>query len=311
MAPMTPEPPAGPPPAKKKKTRFTIRAEYLLYRAVARVARSGDTRRARRLGEGFGAFASVVLQGRSRLAMRNLAKSFPEKSEQELREIVRKCWKHFGRISLDFLRFRNATREQLLEHCIVSGWENVDRAIAMRRGALLLSAHFGNWELGGAFLASSGLKITTVVRKLDNELLDRDLYAARSGSGMETVDRRKAARSLLKTLEQKGLVVLLIDQAVQPQEGILVRFLGRPAWTTPAPARLALRFNAPIVFIFVVPEDDKWRIEIGEPIVPEELPTEKQTAEALTELMNDVISERIRQHPEWWLWMHNRWKGTG
>lgn len=300
-----------PPKTKKKKSRFAVRAEYILYRAIARVAESGDNRRARRLGEGMGSFASIVLKGRTRMALQNLAATFPEKSVEERREILRKCWRHFGRVSLDFLRFRNATREELQKNCVVDGWENIDRAVAMRRGSILLSAHFGNWELGGTFLARSGLKATTIARRLDNELLDRDLYAARSGSGMEVVDRRKAARPLLKTLDQKGLVVLLIDQAVQPNEGILVPFLGRPAWTTPAPARLALRFNSPIVFIFVVPDGEGWRIEISEPIVPADLPPETQTAEGLTELINDVISQRIREKPELWLWMHNRWKGTG
>lgn len=301
---------APPPKAKKKKSRFTVRAEYMLYRVIARIADSGDNRRARRMGERLGAFASVVLKGRSRMAMRNLAKTFPEKSDEERRQILRQCWRHFGRVSMDFLRFRHLTREQLQEICVVDGWEKLDRAIAMRRGVLLLSAHFGNWELGGSFLAMIGLKTTTVARKLDNELLDRDLYAARTGAGMELVDRRKAARPLLRTLEQKGVVVLLMDQAVQQQEGILVPFLGRPAWTTPAPAKLALRFNSPIVYVFVYPDGEKWRIEISEPMIPADLPREKQTAEALTELMNDVISDRIRRHPELWLWMHNRWKGT-
>jgi KDO2-lipid IV(A) lauroyltransferase len=125
------------------------------------------------------------------------------------------------------------------------------------------------------------------------------------------VDRRRAARALMKGLAENAVVILLPDQAVQPREGVLVPFMGRKAWTTDAPAKLALRSGATIVFGFCIPDRTRHRLEFEGPIVVDELNESERNPTALTERINDVISRRIAAHPELWLWMHDRWKGTG
>jgi KDO2-lipid IV(A) lauroyltransferase len=115
----------------------------------------------------------------------------------------------------------------------------------------------------------------------------------------------------MKGLSENAVVVLLPDQAVQPREGILSPFLGRPAWTTPAPAKLALRQGSTIVFTFCIPAANGHRLEFEEPIRVDQLTDEERDPAALTARINDVISRRIASHPELWLWMHDRWKGTG
>jgi KDO2-lipid IV(A) lauroyltransferase len=132
----------------------------------------------------------------------------------------------------------------------------------------------------------------------------------RARTGAEIVDRQHAARPLLKALQRKGAIIMLPDQAVQPREGILVPFLGRPAWTTDAPAKLALRQQSAIVFGFCIPGTTGYRLEFEEPIRIDQLPNDEKNAEALTTRINDVISRRIAARPELWLWMHDRWKGN-
>jgi KDO2-lipid IV(A) lauroyltransferase len=150
-----------------------------------------------------------------------------------------------------------------------------------------------------------------VARPLDNELLERDLQRIRARTGAEVVDRRRAARVLMRGLAENAVVVLLPDQAVQPREGILVPFLGRPAWTTPAPAKMALRADSTIVFAFCIPDGARHRIEFEEPIRASDFAQGENDAEMLTTTINEMISRRIRERPELWLWMHDRWKGTG
>jgi KDO2-lipid IV(A) lauroyltransferase len=111
----------------------------------------------------------------------------------------------------------------------------------------------------------------------------------------------------MRALSENGVVVLPPDQAVIPREGVLVPFLGRPAWTTPAPAKMALRADATIVFGFCIPDGLRHRVEFEEPIRAADFTDPVQ----LTERINDVLSRRIRERPELWLWMHDRWKWTG
>jgi KDO2-lipid IV(A) lauroyltransferase len=97
---------------------------------------------------------------------------------------------------------------------------------------------------------------------------------------------------------------------VQPREGILVPFLGRPAWTTDAPAKMALRQASEIVIGFCIPDETGHRLDFEEPIRIDQLSDDGKNAEALTLRINEIISRRIAARPELWLWMHDRWKGT-
>jgi KDO2-lipid IV(A) lauroyltransferase len=150
-----------------------------------------------------------------------------------------------------------------------------------------------------------------VARALDNDYLERDLAGIRARTGAQIVERRNAARSLMKTLATNGTVVLLPDQAVQPAEGILSPFLGRPAWTTMAPARLAVRAGSTIVFAFCIPDGLRHRLEFDEPIRVDQLREDEKDPVALTNRINEVIGRRILQRPDLYMWMHDRWKGTG
>src|SRR5213075_2322429 len=99
----------------------------------------------------------------------------------------------------------------------------------------------------------------------------RELVASRARTGVQVVDRRRAARALLKGLTENAVLVLLPDQAVQPREGVLVPFIRRKAWTTDAPAKMALKRRSTIVFAFCIPDGLRHRLEFEEPIRIEQL----------------------------------------
>ncbi len=296
--------------SRRRKNALLQRVEYLLYRSVAGAVRSASNASLRRWGSRLGTLARHVLRGRDRLAMRNLVATFPEKSVAECRTILDECWRHFGREALAAVRMQHVPIEEIPSHCLFVNEHFVHDALAQGRGVILLSAHYGAWEIAG--LASIALvkNVYTVTRPLDNEYLERDLALIRARTGVHVVDRKGAARSLLKALLQKAAIVLLPDQAVQAREGILVPFLGRPAWTTDAPAKLALRLQTPIVFGFCIADEAGHRLEFEEAISIDQLDENEKNAAALTKRINDVISRRIEARPELWLWMHDRWKGN-
>lgn len=296
---------------KKKKGAILQRVEYIAYRGAARAVTSMSEEAIARWGTRLGNLARRVLARRDRLAMRNLRIAFPERDDASLRRTLDECWRHFGREVLTYLQMQNLSLEEVVERCPFVNAHILEEAIARGKGTVLISAHWGGWEVAGLAIMALVRNIRTVARPLDNELLERDLQKLRAKTGAEVVDRRKAARVLMRGLSENAVIVLLPDQAVQPREGILVPFLGRPGWTTPAPAKMALRAGATIVFTFCTPDGLRHRLEFEEPIRVDELQAGENDPVELTRRINDVISRRIRERPELWLWMHDRWKGTG
>jgi KDO2-lipid IV(A) lauroyltransferase len=297
--------------ARRKKNRVLQRLEYTVYRLIAGAVRRMSEERVHRWGSRLGTLSRRVLRSRDRLAMRNLRLSFPSKSERELRDILDQSWRYFGWEMLEFVRAQGYSLDELAVRCPFVNGEILDAARARGKGTILISAHYGGWEIGGLALMAHVSNVRTVARPLDNELLERELAASRARTGAEVVDRRHAARALMRGLAENAVIVLLPDQAVQPREGVLVPFMGRKGWTTDAPAKLALRSGATIVFGFCIPDRTRHRLEFEGPIVVDELNESERNPIALTERINNVISRRIAAHPELWLWMHDRWKGTG
>ncbi|HSP33815.1 MAG TPA: lysophospholipid acyltransferase family protein [Thermoanaerobaculia bacterium] len=297
--------------SRRRKGRLMQRAEYLAYRAISGAIRSMSEERVYRWGTRFGAFCGILLRGRRKLALRNLRAAFPEKRDDAIRAIAKECWRHFGRQLLLFVQMQRMPKEEVLAHCDLVNREIFDDAVAAGRGVIIISAHYGSWEVGGLVVTSIANRVHTVARRLDNEFLERDLAQLRARTGAEVIDRRHAARPLLKALEEHAVIVLLPDQAVLPREGVLAPFLGRPAWTTPAPARFAIRSGSTIVFAFCIPHETRHRLEFEEPIRVGRLSELERDPVALTARINEVIARRIAARPELWLWMHDRWKGTG
>ena len=296
---------------KRRKNPLLQRIEYVAYRFVARRVTAMSEESVHRWGTRLGVLGGKILKGRDRLMMRNLRFVYPERSEGELRKLANECWRHFGREALISIQTQNLSLEQIAERCRFDNAHILEEAIARGKGTILISAHWGGWEVAGLAIMSLMRNVRTVARPLDNELLERELQQIRARTGAEVVDRRKAARVLLKGLAENGLLILLTDQAVLPREGVLVPFLGHPAWTTPAPAKMALRAGSTIVFAFCIPDGLRHRLEFQESIRADLLTEAERDPVELTKRINEIISRRIHARPDLWLWMHDRWKGTG
>ena len=296
---------------KRRKNPLLQRVEYTAYRFVARRVEAMSEASLLRWGTRLGALAKRVLRRRDKLAMRNLRFVYPDRDPRELRKIADDCWRHFGREMLISVQSQNLSPDELAERSPLVNAHLLEESTARGKGTLIISAHWGGWEAGGLAIMSLVKNVRTVARPLDNELLERELQQIRARTGAEVVDRRKAARVLMKGLAENGVIVLLPDQAVVPREGVLVPFLGHPAWTTTAPAKMALRAGSTIVFGFCIPDGLRHRVEFVESIRADLLTEAERDPVELTKRINEIISRRIHARPELWLWMHDRWKGTG
>ncbi|HYS53704.1 MAG TPA: lysophospholipid acyltransferase family protein [Thermoanaerobaculia bacterium] len=296
--------------SRRRKSLALQRSEYELYRTVAAAARRLSDRGVERWGDRLGNLARRILRSRDRLAMRNLRETFPTRSDGELRDILGACWRQFGRAALHSIRMQDMSLQEIAARCPLVNAHLVEEGVARGNGVVMISAHYGAWEVGGLALMSLVKNVRTITRPLDNQFLERDLARIRSRTGAVVLDRTRAAREMMQALSDNAVVVILPDQAVLPREGVRVRFLGRDAWTTPVPAKMALRRGSTIVFAFCIPHETGHRLEFENPIRVDQLSAAESDPVALTQRINDVIARRIIDHPELWLWMHDRWKWT-
>jgi Kdo2-lipid IVA lauroyltransferase/acyltransferase len=284
------------------------RLEYLAFRPFAGIVCALPHGASRRLGAALGALAGRVDRRRRRTATGNLAAAFPELSAPERRRLVSACFRHFGAAFCDALSAARFDRVELCRRVTTVGLDHLAEAEAAGRGVIVLSAHFGNWEIVPALIATARGPIATVGRPADNPYVDRWIEQLRTRFGNRSLSKRGSVRELFRILAGGGRVGLLIDQRVRPEEGIDVPFFGRPALTSPIVARLALRTGAPIVPAFGdhLP-GGRYRVEFR-PALRAEGEDDAAATLALTRRALEVCEEVIRGAPERWLWLHRRWR---
>lgn len=293
--------------SRRRKNPLVERVEYAIYRLLSWPLRRGGEERTRKWSLVAAKAIRRISRRRDELARKNLAMVFSDLPVERREEILTACWQHFAGVVFGFVRDTDRETPETYE---IEGLQHIDAALARGRGAIIITAHWGDWERALGAMERLDRPVCVVARRLDNRLLERDLYKIRTRTNIELADRRKAARPLYRTLAAQGVAVMLADQAVKPREGMLVPFLGAPAWTTPAPARLSLKTGAPLVIVWCDASSGVSRIVLEEPIDPDLLQSHDRTQEGITRRINDRLSAWIRLHPEKWLWMHDRWKGT-
>jgi len=290
-----------------KRMRYALEAKAL--RGMILLARLLPRRALLALGSGLGTLWYLLDARHRRVAMQNLASAFGESLDRrDARQIVRRCWRHYGRTLFDVLafdRFSSASVGTLVHY---EGLEHIRAAYARGRGVLLFSAHYGHWELTALMQGHLGMPLTMVTRPLDNPALEAELARLRSQSGNAILHRRNAVREMLKTLRRGGGVAILIDQDAHGG-GVFVPFFGRASSTTPTLATLALRTGAAVIPTFSIPlADGSYRVIYGEEVEIRDTGDHDADVVRITAECTAVIERWVRQHPELWLWMHRRWK---
>lgn len=291
---------------------FRHRLEYGAYRSVKALLRPLPTTWARRIGRGIGSVAHA-LDGRHReIARNNVALALPALDPNERRHLVRRCFQHFGMALCDALCAASLTPEELCDRVDLEGWEHLVEAERSGHGVFLLSAHLGVWEVAAYPAGLFGGPMHVVGRPPNNPYMAKEIVRVRERHGNRMIAKRGAVRQMLKVLADGGRLGILVDQRVQPKEGVKVPFFGQPSWTTPVLARISLRTGAPVVPYFGLPaERGRYRIIARQAIWPSEVDDleGEDAIRRLTERYLEATEAEIRKHPEQWLWMHRRWRG--
>jgi len=285
-----------------------FRLEELLVRLVLAVVRLMPMRMVRRAGYAIGRLTFHLDRFHRRIARENLTRAFPSRTPEQIEEIAREMFAHFGAVLLELLKFGTLTEDDMARLVDVEGAERVNQAYQLGRGVLLFTGHFGYWEVQGLMQPLQARRVSVLARPLDNPHLHAMLERIRRRTGNSVIYRQGAIRKVLRELAANHGVAMLIDQHLHTPDAIYVDFFGRPAATTNALAALALRTGAPVIPAFALPiSDGRYRLVYEHPVEP----PREDTPDAIrdfTQRCTDVLEMYVRRHPELWLWMHRRWR---
>ncbi|MHB1934103.1 MAG: lysophospholipid acyltransferase family protein [Leptospirillum sp.] len=288
-----------------------IRIPFFLLNALAAFFQHLSHKNALTLGSGIGDFLRVVTKSKVEITRTNLAKAFPELAgTEEIRKLEREIFRHFGKVGAEFMRFPVLDDDWIRQHVSVTGLRYLKELLGRGRGVLAYSAHFGNWELAIKRLALEvPSQIHVVIRRIRDPNVHSFIktYRERYG-GAVSILQDNGALSILKILRKNGIVVTVLDQNASVDEGVFSPFFGRPAATYTSVARIAVKLGIPLLPVFDARTSDiGHRVTLGPPI-PLPAGTEPEAVRILTDQATARIEENIREHPEQWIWMHNRWK---
>ncbi len=259
------------------------------------------------LGKWFGRLLGRFMSKKRRIATANMAKAFPDLSEAELRQRIDAMFVHIGKSVMEMLRLDLFRKTDLGGIFHLKGLENLQQAYDCNRGVIVLSGHVGFWEIGTFLMPMLGFSFDFVGKRMKNPLADKYITRLRESAGGRCIDSKSGARKVLKSLNEKRGVAVLIDQHRSSSEGVAVPFFGRPAMTTPIISRLAMKYQIPVVPVFSYrTADDNYEVEIQPMFFLKDEP--ESSVEENTALLTSIIEEAIRKDETQWLWLHRRWR---
>lgn len=284
------------------------RAEYALARALETAVSTLPEGAADAFGRGTGR-AVQALGIRRRVVEENLRLAFPEAPDEWIRRTVRGTYEHLGREAAAMLRLSKLEPRAVVERTEPRGWDELEEALGEGRGVILVTGHYGNWEIAAASVAARGIPIAAIVRKQGNRLVDARLDHLRRRLGVETITQREAPSRVPRLLRRNGVIGIVGDQDAR-RAGVFVPFFGRPASTHRGPALFALKLNAP-VFSCVARRlpGPGVRYEVaGERVPVVRTGDTDGDVMRLTAELAARLEAQIRRDPAQYFWFHRRWK---
>lgn len=265
-----------------------------------------------RVCEWLGWVAYYIVFWERKRALTNIHLALGDKKKpQDLRAIARRMFINIGYSMAELIYAQQINKEYLSKHITLVGTDNLENLESQVQGSIAITAHFGNWELMGAyFVAVTGTKFAAIFRKSSSDYVNRMVSRIRDEWKITTIPRGDSASGILRTLRSGYAVVVLGDQDTKG-EGTFVQFFNRQAYTQVGPAWLALRLGVPIFPVFIVrsPENPRCHTIYMEKPLSFELTEDRETnVQLITQLYTERIESFIRKYPDQWMWIHRRWK---
>lgn len=301
-------------------------------------------RLALKTGEALGLIVFYVWKSRRKIAIDNIEKSAPLESpfltgsevrnlpsnaliggkKIEARILAKETFKNLGKSFVEIIKIYYGFGKEIINNIEIRGVENYHRAKSKNKGVIFITGHCGNWELMALTFGFRIGHVSSVARTQNNPYLNRLVEKTRVKYGNKVIYKKGALKSMLSELKNNNRVGILMDQAAAKDEGVVIDFLGRPAWTTKMPAIIARKTGAPVLPIFINRTMDSHIINIYPEVnlsTNEDIDLDSPKSHKIfenrdkpiiedTKRFSEFIENYIKEHPAEWLWIHKRWKRT-
>jgi KDO2-lipid IV(A) lauroyltransferase len=284
---------------------------YVAVRLVIAVVQALPLTICERGAEWMATLFSRLLGVRRRVVEENLRTAFPNLSQHEREVIAWQMWRHLFLMAAEIAHTPRKVHEtNWKEHSQIVNQELFVRTLLSGRPLVLISAHFGNFELGGYLMGLFGFPTYTVARRLDNRFLDRFVNDFRGRTGQYMLPKQGSREMIQAVLERGGILTLLGDQAAG-EKACWVEFFGRPASTHKAVAAFSLANGAPTMVSYARRLDAPLHYEVGPEAIcdPRSAGFELGSIPLLAQWYTNHLEHLIRRAPGQYWWLHRRWKG--
>lgn len=290
----------------KKNKNIQYKVEYFALKMLISFLHLFSVNTAKKIGFFLADVAFIFVPIRKKHIIDSLTKSFPNKSEQEIKKIAKDVYKQFVCTVVEIIFVSKMTDEQIKD---IVNFENIyliEQALKKGKGGVIMSAHFGNWEM----LALSFAKrypLSVIVAKQENPYFDKVINGIRSTRGYKTIYKEFAPLGVLKALKRNEFVAILADQHAGVQ-GVYTPFFYREVSTPKGPAVFALRAKCPLYTGFCARQPNgRYVVTFEEIALPNTGDDEKNIEIVMTEY-NKILQRHVEENPSFWFWFHRRWK---
>ena len=267
---------------------------YLALRVLSRILKIFSVRKLHIISQNLASIFFNYIPKRKKTALKNLKIAFPDKSDEWINTTLKKCYNF-----LHFLAFPFDPNSIEIE---VVGEKHLKNAINQKKGTVLVSAHFGSWEILGHWFGKNNYPLVGIAQRQKNKGSNLFFEEKRQLSGIKQVYRKSSMDSLYDVLNANEILGLVSDQDAK-RKGVFVNFFNKPASTHKGAALFHLNTNASLIFGICVQKNiGQYQVEFI-PINPD-----KKSVEDITQLYTSVIERSIKKYPEQYFWFHNRWK---
>jgi KDO2-lipid IV(A) lauroyltransferase len=262
------------------------------------------------IGGFLGGLAYFAIADARKRTLSNLRLAFAgEREEKELRSLALRVFRNLGKNVADAVRLKNMKWEDIDRITEIEGLQNFDQAYSRGRGVIALTGHVGNFELLAAWFSLKGYKVSVIGREVYDPRLDRLLVENRESVGLENVPTTAGVKPIMKALKSGRALGVLADQDSSRVRGVFVDFFGKPARTPVGPILLPYKTGSPIIPMAIVRQDrNRYRIIVKPEVQLVFSDDRERDLVEVTQRCAKVLESIIREYPDQWLWMHDRWK---
>lgn len=258
-------------------------------------------------GEMLGFLLFYIWGSRRRISEENIRLSAID-SQHSASYIAKETFRNLGKSFAEVIKIYFGLGKKIIDSVEIEGAENFNKAMDKGRGVIFITGHCGNWELLAIATSAKLIPCSIVARPINNPYLNSLIERTRQKYGNTVIYKKGALKDILKKLKNGGCVGILMDQSVLPDEGYIIDFLGRGAWTTKMPALIARKTGATVLPAFILRTFNGHKMIVHPELGLSSINDAEEALKEDTKRFSSTIEQYIKSNPSEWLWIHRRWK---